>query len=100
MSRYNLSQIDRMHQITVSLLGWGEQRKSNSFPSASALSLNARMTTTSLLNARIASILSHYIRTYFACGCDLGMSPTRCPLHIAFCLHAPHSMLPVLSPLP
>ncbi|KAN0105476.1 hypothetical protein V8E52_011002 [Russula decolorans] len=51
---YNVSQYDRMHQITVYLLGWGEQRKSDLFPSASALCPNARMTTTSLLSARMA----------------------------------------------
>jgi hypothetical protein len=98
---YNVSQYDRMHQITVYLLGLGgaAQRKSDSFPTgASALSPNARMTATSLVSARIASILSQDFST-FACIC---MWPWpehvahRCPLHIAFCLHAPRSPFSLL----
>jgi hypothetical protein len=90
---YNVPQYDRMHQITVYLVGWGgDQCKSDSFPSASALSPNARMTTTSLLSARIASILTQ----------DASTSARICMWlrseHVAHSLSSPRCILPPSSP--
>ena len=59
-----MSQYDRMHQTSLYPLAGENQRKSDSFPRASALSSNARMTITALLIARIASIPSQKASTF------------------------------------
>ena len=89
---YNLSQNNRMDQITFYLFGWGGVAQVRFVPKCLCFISECANDyyfppecPESHQSCPGMPLHSHV----FACGCGLSMSQTRCPLHVAFCLHAP-----------